>query len=451
VALLVAMPLIAAACGSDDDGSGATTVATTAPSSTAAPSTTAGSSTTAAGGPTTTAGAADLDAAAVAYVGGKAQAATGSTIKIGFVNATTGSFPTQDVLDSAKHAVDYANTKLNGINGHKIELVDCDLHSDETGQACGTKFANDHDIKIIVMALVQAGSGAFYKVINNNTNIIQTVPIAAEDFNPYPGNTKPNVFNYGAGVAGQQQAIVKYLTEIVTPKPKQVAIISLRNPGAQGVASVLDAGLKAKGVPSKTILLDVGAGSAAIASALQAGQVETADYVSPVVDGNTCVEVYKYLAANKLNPIGIQTGGCNSPLFTPLVGNILPEGWITTDPGSSVLVPSGNPIELLEQRELKSYMEGSNFAQYDAAAMLGILNAIKGYNKAPEGASVDQLATILRDLPGPIVENPAPVSCGSIPNFPTVCGSGSGLVTVKDKQLVRLAPTAELPVIDYLK
>jgi branched-chain amino acid transport system substrate-binding protein len=450
MALLVAMPLIAVGCGSDDDKADSTTVA-----STAAPATTAGTgattTTAASGGSTTTAGTQDLDAAAVAYVGGKAQAATGSTIKIGMVNATSGSFQTADVVDSANKTIDYINTKLNGINGHKVQLVYCDLKNEEAGTSCGTQMVNDKDVKVVVMGLVPTGTGAFYKVIDNKTNIIQTVPISAEDFNPYAGNNKPNVFNYGAGVAGQQRAIAKYLATVVQPKPKEVSLIVLRNPGAQGVAGVLDADLKAKGVATKTILLDVGAGSAAIASALQAGKVETSDYVSPVVDGTTCVEVYKYLKANNLNPIGIQTGGCNSPAFTPVVGNILPEGWISTDPGSSVLVPSGQPIELLAQRELKDIMAKAVLPQYDAAMMLGLLNAVKGYNKAPEGATVDQLSAVYRDLPGPIVENPAPVTCGSIPNFPTVCGSGSGLITVKNGQLTRIAPTAQVPVIDYLK
>jgi hypothetical protein len=448
VALLATLPLVLMACGSDDDSSSNTTAA---PTTSAAPSTSGGATTTSAASTTSSGGAVDLDAAAVQYVGGKAQAATGSPIKIGVVNTNTGAIPMKHVTDAAQVAIDYANSHLNGINGHKIELAACDLNSDETGQSCGTLYANDPSISTIVMGLLPVGNQAFYKVIDNKKVMVQTVPIQAADFDPYPGNKAPNVFTLSAGVPGQVQGLTKYIATL-NPTPKNVAIIALQNPGSVSGATALQAGLKARNVNATIVYLQAGAGSAAVASAIQAGGGDTADVWFPNIDPATCVDVYKYQQSAKIKPITVATGGCLGTGFKDVTGGgLMPDGWIQSDLGSSVLVPSGDPIELLAQRELKDVLATSSLPQYDAGMLLGIFNAIKAMNIAGEGADVDAISKVMRNLPGPIVENPLPVACGSIPNYPTLCGTGVGLIQEQGTQLVRLAPTAQMPIIDFSK
>jgi hypothetical protein len=443
---LVVSSLVLAACGSDGNDAATTTAPAPAASSTSpASSTTAGSTTTGSGATVS-----DLDAAAVEYVGGKAQAATGSSVRIGIVNATSGPAPNPTVDAAAKAAVAYANSHLNGINGHKVELADCDLNSDETGQSCGTQMVNDSSINTVVMGLVAFGGPAFYKVIDNKKAVIQTTPISASDFDPYPGNQQPNVFTFGSGVQGQLVGIAKYLS-IRMPKPKNILIVAVQAPAAGANAQLLTSELAKRGFTAKTAVVPFGAGSAQVASAIQAAGGDSADVWFTALDSANCAEVYKYQQANKLSPFMIATGGCLSTVFKPLTpkGGQMPDGWVQTDPGASVLVPSGEPMELLAARELKDVMANSALPQYDAGMFIGLLHAIKAMNIAGDGADVAAISNALRNLPGPIVENAIPVPCGSIPNYPTICGTGVGLITSKDGVLTRLAPTPEMPIIDF--
>jgi branched-chain amino acid transport system substrate-binding protein len=76
---------------------------------------------------------------------GTPQKATGTPIKIGFVNdGKTAQIDSSGSWTTAEATAKYANDYLNGINGHVIELDHCETGATPTGgTACGAQFAKD--------------------------------------------------------------------------------------------------------------------------------------------------------------------------------------------------------------------------------------------------------------------------------------------------------------------
>ena len=84
-------------------------------------------------------------------------AATGSTIKIGIVNSNN---QIPQVVTAAQAAVKYANANLDGINGHKIELVVCDEQANPaTASTCTPKFVQNQVAAVIGYPLVWLSIG----------------------------------------------------------------------------------------------------------------------------------------------------------------------------------------------------------------------------------------------------------------------------------------------------
>jgi branched-chain amino acid transport system substrate-binding protein len=83
--------------------------------------------------------------AAASDVLGTPQKATGTPIKIGFVNdGKTAQIDSSGSWLTAEATAKYANDYLNGINGHVIELDHCETAATPSGgTACGAQFAKD--------------------------------------------------------------------------------------------------------------------------------------------------------------------------------------------------------------------------------------------------------------------------------------------------------------------
>ena len=140
---------VLAACGSDDNSSGGSSASTSTP---------AKSTSTAAPAKEASAGVTDY----VKYLGGKAGAAdtSKSPIIIGYVNQQGGA---NDVGPNstigAQLAADYANKYAGGIDGHPVKLHTCFIStSEEQGQQCGQKMANDKAVDAVGVGAVATGA-----------------------------------------------------------------------------------------------------------------------------------------------------------------------------------------------------------------------------------------------------------------------------------------------------
>ena len=96
---------------------------------------------------------------------GPTNPATGSSIKIGLVgDGKTMGIDQTPMEDAFKATVQYANERLGGLNGHKIEVDFCvtnNTPSDAT--TCGVQMVNDGVAAVLVP--VSAQDGAIYKAI----------------------------------------------------------------------------------------------------------------------------------------------------------------------------------------------------------------------------------------------------------------------------------------------
>src|SRR5215471_250798 len=173
--VIAGVALIAAACGSDNSSSGtAATTAAAASATTAAASATtaAASATTAASGATTTAasGGSKTVTDYAAYVGGSGPAnASLKPVKIGFINQEGGPVvvgPTND--NGVDIAAKFINEQAGGIGGHPVEVVKCYIAStEEEGQQCGQKMANDKDIVAVLEGPIVVGAESMFAALGD--------------------------------------------------------------------------------------------------------------------------------------------------------------------------------------------------------------------------------------------------------------------------------------------
>ncbi len=146
-AVLAALSIVAAACGSDNSGSasgGATTTSGSAAATTTAPTgtTAAGSATTAAGSATTVAG----GAITVAPSG----PATGDPITIGTISNDGNASNSPETSDGIEMGADYLNAN-GGISGHPIKVIRCDEAGDaDKHTACARGMISNNDVKAVI-------------------------------------------------------------------------------------------------------------------------------------------------------------------------------------------------------------------------------------------------------------------------------------------------------------
>src|SRR5258708_16011414 len=131
MALILAAVVVLAACSSS--GSKAT-------------STTAGGG----GGATTTS--AVSNGYGLAYTGGTAGKAdsTKAPVVIGYVNEEGGVPAFPEATQGIDAAVTYVNAELGGIQGHPVQLEKCARQVEADGQRCGTQFANDNKVQLVI-------------------------------------------------------------------------------------------------------------------------------------------------------------------------------------------------------------------------------------------------------------------------------------------------------------
>ncbi|MBL7499256.1 ABC transporter substrate-binding protein [Frankia sp. CNm7] len=69
---------------------------------------------------------------------------TGTPIRVGFFNPSTGPLASPGVGTGSKAAVKYINSDLGGVNGHPIEVIDCAVDgTPETSISCANKFVSE--------------------------------------------------------------------------------------------------------------------------------------------------------------------------------------------------------------------------------------------------------------------------------------------------------------------
>ena len=445
---VVLLVIAAAGCSSSSSSSGAGGTSTSAASTGSASAAASPSGGTPAAGSVVpvnfTMSDAQQAATAAAYVGGKLGKATGSPIEIGWVNGDTGlaAFPLQ--TEAAKAAVAYANANLDGINGHVIKLVTCDVSSEETGQSCGSTFVNDPNMHAVIEGVLVFGSDTFFKVLNDTKAVIQISANSPTDLDPYPGTKSPNVFTLSAGAPGTYTAELEYAGQYA--HVKNMLLIGEDDPAVRNSFTTFAKILSAYHVTTKSVFIAPGSGNSTIAADIQAAG--GANYASWFIssDEPTCAGVFAYQSQAGLHPVTLGEE-CTGAVFQSISGRDTPDNLIFPDLGWNVFLPTEHPVQEFINKQIVAAIPNDTDPYSSAIGYTNVLNMVRAMNAAGGNLSTAGIAGAIRNLKTPIAGNLGGYDCGAVAGFPTICGNEVGLIKSSSTGYTRLSPSSSVPAL----
>ncbi len=217
------------------------------------------------------------------YIGGSGAADSSlSPIKIGYFNQQGGAVVVSDTnVTGINAAVKFVNEQAGGIGGHPLEVVTCYIaNTEEEGQQCGQKFANDDSIVAIETGPTFIGTESFYAAIAGSKPVVAGVSVSAADT---VQNTAAVLFG------GAKYILAPYATFARdTLKVKSAALVypegAGEDEGAKGQASAFEAA----GIPIKVVSYP--ANTPDLTVPLLAAGAQDVDLVMPVINPNDCVK-----------------------------------------------------------------------------------------------------------------------------------------------------------------
>lgn len=266
-------------------------------------------------------------AVAHAYVGGSLGKATKSPIEVGFVANNTGPTgqPYLTVADS--NALQLINDHLDGVDGHRIVFVKCNFGGTaQQGQNCGTEFANNAAIKLVLFPGGTVGGAQLHAAIGGSKVVLCTIAGPA-DF------TAKNTFCTTGGTA-TTGAIATYLKEYV--KASSVSILSITDPTLEAVLAQEKAQYAQLGIAATIGFTDPGA-TDVTAPLVAAGVQSTDATLLELPLSSVCAPYAKALTTLGVTKPVISLGTCNDPSVENALG-YLPK-WTYFDYGPSAELP----------------------------------------------------------------------------------------------------------------
>jgi branched-chain amino acid transport system substrate-binding protein len=404
LAAAVALCLGVAACGSSNDsntstsgGAAATTGASTA-STTAAPKAPAESVT-------------DY----VKYVGGKAGAADNSKspIVIGYVNQQGGA---NDVGPNstigAQLAADYVNKYAGGIDGHPVKLHTCFIStSEEQGQQCGQKMANDKAVDVVGVGAVAVGAQPLNASIAGEKPMVWGVSVNQVDTKNKNGYILfGDSFHILApwGTFGRD-----------TLHAKTAAVVYPQVPGIIEGANAMVAGLEKAGIKVKRVGYEPNATD--LVGPLTAAGAQSADMIVPQSDAKGCINLAKALEQTGVKAPVVSNPLCLSPVVSKGLGGDVPKWYYgiassltadPTDPGAKAMVDAMTKMG-------KADLAADPWVPTSMATVLTIIkfiNEVGADNITPQA-----IADKAKAFKGPLVFGAPQVQCGKYPDAPAVC------------------------------
>ena len=378
---------------------------------------------------------------ALAYTGGTATKADSSLspVKVGYVNAESGSPSYPENTAGADLAVKYVNENLGGIKGHPLELVKCFVITEEDGQKCATQFLNDSAIKLVLTGTLVVGNASLYSVLKDKKPIIVGNGITAADF------AQPDAVTYTPGAPGVVSGMAKYIIDGGLGKVKSVAVVASDDAGAKASAQVLFAPpLEKAGISVKQVFISPTAQGATVASAIKAAGGDTADVFVDISPVQGCIAVYDALKSLSINPKVLTTGLCfGTPLIQHLKGTF-PNGWYFGAYGVNYFMP--NKPGLLPSEQLTDYMAIKDaynptmeYTGFAGPTFGNILTIDKLYTQLGIDATSEQVRAATKAYTGPQWGQPGTLACGKVSAlFVTVCGAEMGIEQFKDGKWIAI-------------
>jgi branched-chain amino acid transport system substrate-binding protein len=363
----------------------------------------------------------------VAYVGGKAGKAnsTLSPIKVGYVNQEGGPIVIGKTADNGvQAAVAFVNKYAGGIGGHPIVLVQCFIaSSEEQGQTCGQKFANDKQIVAVVSGAIAIGNESLYSAIGGKKPVIVGVSV-----NPVDVVQANAAVLYGDAryIVAPYATFAKSVLHV-----KSAAIVFAEGAGLDSVAAGETTAFQAAGIEVKKVSYP--ADTADLSVPLVAAGAANADLVVPVINPNDCGKFAKAIRAlnipeNKVlaSPI------CLTPGTIQELGDF-PQ-WIygiatslTIDRTDPAVPPYQKILTLVGQQKLIGD-PWTNVGFGEVLTLVKWLRAL-GPSKITSAGIIKQM----KAFRGPLVLGSPVIHCGRYKAAPGVCNVYSQFYYYKGK------------------
>lgn len=403
------------ACGSSSSSS--STPASTSQSSGAgagqSSATTSGSS-----------GAGSLSQAAAVYqnfTGGASGAAdpAKTPVTIGFFNNQGGvpSFPEGTI--AAQAAVKFVNQHLGGVDGHPVQLKTCFVAGVEAqGQSCAQQFLAAK-LSVIVQSNGAVGGPSFHNTIAGKIPVVVGGPNKADDA------FAKNAYGLNAAIFGTDPGFVAYAQQL------HAKTASLLFPGddpvGQTVAKQLE-GFLAKAQVKVTPSGFTSSSPDMLPNVVASGASRTDMTIMLTVSPSSCIAGAKALKqANVTKPI-VGLFLCIGPAVKQGLGDF--PAWTYVSAVTNVDAPTDAATTGYLQ-VMKAYAPGNaNVGGNAQQGFVGVVAAVRALNHAGGvSATATQVASQLKNSPGPIPMMDPSVKYGSVPGLPGLPNLGVRLFT----------------------
>ena len=292
-------------------------------------------------------------------------------------------------------------------------MVTCYVaNTEEEGQQCGQKFANDDSIVAVVAGPTFIGTESFYAALAGAKPVVSGVSVS-------PADTvqKTAAVLYG----GAKYILAPYATFARdTLKVKSAALVypegSGQDEGAAGQASAFEAA----GIPTKVVSYP--ANTPDLTVPLLAAGAQNVDLVMPVINPNDCVKF-----AQATRQLGIPD---EKVLASPIcinadvaagLGGDLPK-WLYAVASSLSIDPTDPSVPpytdiLKAQGQEKSIGDPWVLVGFGQAMTLAKwLNAV-----GPDSLTSDGIVSEMKAFKGPLILGSPVLQCGKYPEAPAVC------------------------------
>jgi branched-chain amino acid transport system substrate-binding protein len=351
----------------------------------------------------------------VTYAGGKPGAAKAklSPIKIGYVNQEGGAIVIGKTADNGVDAaVKFVNRYAGGIRGHRIVVVKCFIaSSEEEGQKCGQKFANDKSIVAVVTGAIAIGSESLYAAIAKAKPVIVGVSVNPVD------TVQPNAaILYGDA----QYILAPYATFAKNVlKAKSAALVFPEGAGLDSAAAGQTTAFEAAGIPIKKVSYP--ANTTDLTVPLAAAGAQSADLVMPVINPNDCGKFEKAIKSLNIPDEKVLASPiCLTPTTIQELGDF-PQ-WIYAI-ASSLTIDKTDPAVPPYQKILKQVGQAkligdpwTNVGFGEALTLARFMNRL-----GPNKITTKGLLAQMKAFRGPMVLGSPAIHCGKYPKSPAVC------------------------------
>lgn len=355
------------------------------------------------------------------YTGGKSGAADTSLspVRIGWVNQQGGSLEYPNATLGAQAAVKYINEKLGGIDGHPLQLSTCYVvDSEQEGNSCGLKMANDDDIEAVLVGTLINGGQSMRAVIQGSKPIMMSNSIST------PDAKGKNVFIFNGNPNSIFGGLATYLDDEV--KAKNVAVFYPQDAQSIDGVDVLRKDLKKLGIKLKAVGFDPSTTN--LTAAAVAAGVQTADAVVPLVSSPpNCVSAAKALDSLAVKAPIVSTGSfCFSNAVAQGLGGEAPK-WLQLSTQTNVADTSLSDVQAYLKQSKAASLKAD--AQSDSDATLAwslVMTATKFLNAAGGAdATTKTVAKAAESFTGPMLLGSETVKCGAYSDQPGLCGAQS--------------------------